>query len=93
MADDLDHAHLDPSGCAQVQLVPAPHFHALALGIRALPAAVRFAMGALIAALETRAIFATSSLSERTEQQPWQPPGQHTCRLEHWPERQNGPRL
>src|SRR6266566_3225941 len=52
MTDDLDHAYLNPASRTQVQLVPAAHFHTLALGIGALPADVRFAMGACIAALE-----------------------------------------
>src|SRR5712691_5199434 len=65
MTDDLDHAYLNPASRTQVQLVPAAHFHALALGIGALPADVRFAMGARIAALETRSIFTTGTALTR----------------------------
>src|SRR5258708_7025492 len=59
MTDDLDNAHLHPSGATQMQLVPAVHFHALARAIRALPTRIRFAMGAGITALKTCSIFAT----------------------------------
>ena len=57
MTDDLDHAHLHRARAAQMQLSPTPHFHALAFGIRPLPAGIRFAMAALIAALEPGSIF------------------------------------
>src|SRR3989440_864035 len=58
MTDDLDHAHLNRASAAQMQVGPAPHFHALAFGIRPLPRGIRFAMRAFIAAVETRCILA-----------------------------------
>src|SRR5260370_34469723 len=61
MTDDLDHAHLNPASLAQMQLVPAMDFHSPAAWIRALPTRIRFAMGAHIAALKPRSIFATGT--------------------------------
>src|SRR3989454_895314 len=63
--DDLDHAHLNRASGAQMQLGPAPPFHALACGIRPLPAGIRFTMSPLIAALKTRSIFATGTTLTR----------------------------
>src|SRR5438128_1001680 len=61
MADDLDHAHLDLTCLAQMQLGPATHFNTPAFGIRALPRAIRFPMGPLVAALEPRPIQTTAT--------------------------------
>src|SRR5438132_4816369 len=61
MADDLDHAHLDLTGLAQMQLGPAPHFDTPAFGIGALPRAIRLPMATLVAALEARPIQRTAT--------------------------------
>src|SRR5436305_1406413 len=50
-----------PSGSAQMQLVPAPHLHPLAVGIGALERRIRFAVAASVLALETRPIVTRSS--------------------------------
>src|SRR5205807_1477121 len=65
MADDLDHAHLNPASGAQMQLLPAMHFDPLALGIRAFPTRIWFAMGTGIAALKPCSIFATGTALTR----------------------------
>src|SRR6266853_5838205 len=59
MTDNLDHAHLDLTCLPQMQSVPTTNFDAPPLGVRSLPCALRFPMGALVAALEARSIFAT----------------------------------
>ena len=65
MTDHLDHAHLDLARGPQMQLVPAPHFHALARWIGSLPARVRLTMGTRLTALKARSIFATRSALPR----------------------------
>src|SRR5258707_9499644 len=65
MPDDLDHAHLNPTSGAQMQLGPAMDFHPPAALIGPLPRGIWFAMSALIAALKTRSVFATATTLTR----------------------------
>src|SRR5436305_2953936 len=61
MTDDLDHAHLDLTSRAQVQVVPTVHLDARPLGVQTFPALIRFAMTALVLALEALPIEALGS--------------------------------
>src|SRR5436190_14735436 len=52
MTDDLDHAHLDVTSRAQVQVVPAPHLEACPFGVQTFPGLIRCAMAALVLTLK-----------------------------------------
>src|SRR5438270_1803516 len=61
MTDDLDHAHLDLTSRAQVQVVPTAHLDARPFGVQTFPGLIRLAMAALILALKALPILATGS--------------------------------
>src|SRR5437763_12349017 len=61
MTDDLDHAHLDLTSRAQVQVVPTAHLDARPFGVQTFPALIWFAMTALVFALKALPILATGS--------------------------------
>src|SRR3989440_116652 len=61
MTDDLDHAHLDLTSRAQMQMVPAPHLDARPFGVHPFPGLIRLAMAALVLALKALPILATRS--------------------------------
>src|SRR5436853_3015524 len=61
MTDDLDHAHLDLTSRAQVQVLPTAHLDARPFGVQTFPGLIRFAVAALVLALKAVPIEALGS--------------------------------
>src|SRR5439155_18754056 len=61
MTDDLDHAHLDLTSRAQVQVLPTAHLDARPFGVQTFPGLIRFAVAALVLALKALPILAARS--------------------------------
>src|SRR5450631_297298 len=62
MTNDLDERDADPTGGAQMQVVPTPHLNLRSFGVAAFPDGIWLAMAALIFALKPLPILAAGSL-------------------------------